>query len=433
MDYFFFLLNMFTISANGVLQLLFCGRFTGKQIRVRHLLFYLAALYGVDFIFLRLRLEGLAVFCMLIVLYGVNRLLLNNGRAASCVAAVLSLYVMQLSFGLTDSIESMIFVKLLGHTALINFMVVAATVTALVMCFLVYRMILRQYSMSRRPEEPYVWMLLPPCVFFLAAEMYVLKTAYSGVAEPYKAEVSENLAMLTFQLLGLAALFASLLACRHVRDGLQAQAELASLAQAADAQKTYVEQARARYELTRSFRHDVNEHLSVLAGLLSRGNTEQAETYLEKLKAVNSKLSFPYHSGNPVVDIILEDKLSIAVADNTEVQLSLNLPPCSVDDLDLCVIFSNALDNALKACAAIEGEKRISIRGKQQGDFYFLEFENTCESPSPIVAGTGLSNIRTITSRYGGAMTAEKTGCVFCLSVLLNISQHPDDRSLQTP
>ncbi len=431
MDYFSLWLSALTIAAQGGLQLLFSGRFTGKQLKAWHFLLYLAALYGLDGVFAHQ--GGLAVFGMLAALYGTNRLLLGSGRVPSCVTAVISVYVTELSFGILNSIEAVIFPRMLGRAALLNAAIAGAVLTALALCVLFYWIILRRCSLRQDPAEPYIWMLLPMCLFYFAAELYILRTAY-GAAEPYRTQAGKNAALLAVQVLGLAALFASLLACQRARDGFRAQSELASLAQAADAQKTYVAQAKMRYELTRSFRHDVNSHLSVLAGLLAGGKLEQAKAYLEKLKVVAGELSFPYHSGNPVVDILLEDKLELAIADGAEVQVSLRLPqPCGADDLDLCVIFSNALDNAIQACGAVRGKKWISIQGKQQGSFYLLVFENSCRFPAPVAAGIGLSNIRTAAERYGGAMTVEKTSSSFCLNVLLNISRHPQDRSLQSP
>ena len=101
----------------------------------------------------------------------------------------------------------------------------------------------------------------------------------------------------------------------------------------------------------------------------------------------------------------------------------IGLPkPCKVDSLDLCVIFANALDNAIQACRTADGPQSIRITGTRQGDFYMLSFENTCASCPLPPAGTGLSKIRSVAEKYHGAMLAEKNGCRFSLNVLLNIS-----------
>lgn len=121
-----------------------------------------------------------------------------------------------------------------------------------------------------------------------------------------------------------------------------------------------------------------------------------------------------------MVDILLGEKLGLA--EGVAAEVSLRLPsPCGVDDFDLCVIVANALDNAISACRAGEGERSVRVTGRRQGDFYILVVENTCpDGPLP-PAGTGFANIRAA-EKYRGAVLAEKKGRRFTLSVLLNIS-----------
>jgi len=89
-------------------------------------------------------------------------------------------------------------------------------------------------------------------------------------------------------------------------------------------------------------------------------------------------LSFPCQIGNPVignlvVDIMLGEKLGLGKAAGISTEVSLRLPkPCGIDDFDLCVIFANALDNAIHACQAVKGAKSIRISGEWQGDFYVI-------------------------------------------------------------
>lgn len=113
---------------------------------------------------------------------------------------------------------------------------------------------------------------------------------------------------------------------RHLCQGFRAQAALQSLTQAAHAQKVYITEARTRCEQTKSFRHDIKNHLSLLNGLRRRGKLEESREYLKKLETVSESLSFPYQTGNPVVDILLGEKLGLAKEIATEV-CSFGTPP----------------------------------------------------------------------------------------------------------
>lgn len=199
--------------------------------------------------------------------------------------------------------------------------------------------------------------------------------------------------------------------------------DLAGRGQAAKAQKIYLAEAQTRYEQTTAFRHDIKNHLLILDSMLRKGQLEESRAYLQKLNAASTALFFPYRTGNPVVDILLSEKLGLAAADGTKTQVSVILPKSSeIEDVDWCVIFANALDNALKACRAAEGSPEICISGKRQGDFYLLEFQNTCVEHSAPKKGTGLSNIQSVAEKYHGAILTQKQNGMFSLSVLLNIS-----------
>lgn len=200
-------------------------------------------------------------------------------------------------------------------------------------------------------------------------------------------------------------------------------AALASLEQSVRVQEAYVAEAQARYEKTRSFRHDLQNHLSVLDGLLRSGQIEEARGYLQKLEASSTALSPPCRTGDAAVDVVLGEKLELAGSRGIHAEAALRLPEGrAVDSFDLCVIFANALDNALRACGEAEGEPFLRVRGQRQGDFYRLEFENSCAAGPPPRAGMGLSNIRAVAEKYGGAVRFERAGGRFCLDVLLNIS-----------
>lgn len=60
-----------------------------------------------------------------------------------------------------------------------------------------------------------------------------------------------------------------------------------------------------------------------------------------------------------MADILLENKLGLARGCGIETECSLILPyPCPIGDMDLCIILSNALDNAVNYCRKMEAEVR---------------------------------------------------------------------------
>ena len=135
----------------------------------------------------------------------------------------------------------------------------------------------------------------------------------------------------------------------------------------------------------------------------------------------------------PKVDVLLEDKLAVAAARGVPVELAagFGLPDGVVSDFDWCVIFANALDNALTACCEHSecAEPFVRISCGRQGDFYLLEFVNSCDAGPLPPPGLGLTNVRTAAEKYHGTVSISKQNGEFKLALLLNISLPPDDIS----
>ena len=431
MDYFSLGLEILCLAGLSVMHMTFSSRLTGKKQRAWHLFVYFLLLCILELLSLAFAIPGsLTIGAGAAALYAMNRLALKNKRPASWTAAIFAVYISQLSFGIINSAEMMLFPHLIGKPLLYG-MVLFATMAAFFVCACCYGAIRKLLSLDADSQTPYLGLLLFPGLFFFAAELYLLHTSYRISVSSLSLPDTKNLALLSLQVMGLGALFCTLYAYRHLCRGFQAQAALQSLTQAAQAQKIYIAEAQMRYEQTKSFRHDIKNHFAVLDGLLHSGKWEEGRKYLKKLRTVSDTLSFPCQTGNPVVDILLGEKLGLARASGIDMEVSLLLPKfCGIDDLDLCVIFANALDNAICACQAGEGAKHIRIAGKQQGDFYLLSFENTCSGEPLPPAGTGLSNIQSAAKKYHGTMLTEKEGTLFSLNVLLNISLHSENASI---
>ena len=422
MDWFSLFMDGLCLGGQGVMHIIFVGHLTRKKQNLWHFPAYILLLAALQLIPAKFDIGGVvSVAVGVLELYAVSHFWMGNQRSVSWLASVLAFYISQLSFGIINSVEAALFPRFIG-SPLLYLLLIMAQALFFGLCIFCYRTVLKLLAWTEDSQTPYVGLLLFPGLFFFAAELYILQTSYSFFAPTISLEeIGRHSTLLLLQVMGLAALLCTLYAYRQLCKGFQAQAELRSLTQAAHTQKVYITEAQARYEQTKSFRHDIKNHLSVLDGLLRSGKLEEGREYLKKLETVSESLSFPHQTGNPVVDILLGEKLGLAKEIAAEV--SLVLPkPCGIDDFDLCVLFANALDNAIAACRANDGAKAIRISGKQQGDFYMLTFENTClDGPLP-PAGTGLSNIKAVAEKYHGALLTEKNGRQYVLSVLLNVS-----------
>jgi len=240
--------------------------------------------------------------------------------------------------------------------------------------------------------------------------------------------------LLAMHLLGLLSLFCILFFFKKLQQNFRLSTELSLFKQEEHSLNQYVEEAKTRYDRTKSLRHDIRNHIAVVKDLLRSGKLEEAVSYVEDLDDMAEKMSFPVSTNNPVVDILLGNKLGIAKSMGISVDCSLLLPyPCNIRDIDICIVLANALDNAIQACKRLDTgmEKQIYVSGRMQGDFIMMEMLNSFRGKGAFKKGTGLSNVKKVAEKYDGAMSIETRENVFILHVLFVIPRHPDDSTQQ--
>ncbi len=240
--------------------------------------------------------------------------------------------------------------------------------------------------------------------------------------------------MLAMYFLGLASLFCILFSYKKLQQIFRLGTEISLLEQQEHSLNQYVEEAKTRYDETKSFRHDIRNHIAVVKNLLQSGKLEEAVSYMEDMDDMAEKMSFPCSTNNPVVDILVGNKLGIAKSMGIDADCSLLLPyPCGIRDIDICIVLSNALDNAIHAVKGLDDsiEKYIRVSGRIQGDLLMIEIENSFPGKGVFKKGRGLSNIKKVVEKYDGAMNIETQENVFVLHVLLFIPQHPESSPQQ--
>ncbi len=170
------------------------------------------------------------------------------------------------------------------------------------------------------------------------------------------------------------------------------------------------------------FQHDIDNHFLVLSGLIHEKKYNEAEEYFNKLHETSDKLLIGIETGNPIVDILLNEKINFAKLNNIEVKQDIQaLADCSIEDMDLCIILANAIDNAIQACIKEKNVRpEIVITVRKRHRFLIVEVTNTMIPDNyTFEYGTGLENIKRIVEKYEGTMEIETSENCFRLSILL--------------
>lgn len=373
-------------------------------------------------------------------------LLLTAGGILICCAdwrsailfAALVVLIMQLCYGIVKSLLSILYPLMSAfnqNMVGIVFMLSGDLVSLLLTGFFCY-MVYRYFSYYEVMEKQYLFLVFIPVLMIFIMDEYINSVIYGMVITDSTGITvyTNHYQMFGMQILGMASLFCILFAYKKLLQGFRLGTELSLLEQEEHSLNQYVEEAKTHYEKTKSFRHDIRNHIAVVKELVQSGKTEQALHYIGDMEDIAEDLSFPCSTNNPVVDILVGNKLGIAKSMGIDVRCSLLLPyPCSLRDIDICIILSNALDNAIHACKNMndDAEKYIYVSGRIQGDFLMMEVENSFQGKGVFKKGTGLSNIKAVAERYHGAMSIKTQGKGFDLNVLLVIPQHSENISQQ--
>lgn len=114
-----------------------------------------------------------------------------------------------------------------------------------------------------------------------------------------------------------------------------------------------------------------------------------------------------------------------------------------IDDVSLCTIFANTMDNALEACLKIKdpGQRRIHVRARYAENGYFsYEITNSkqngvkmkrerfiTDKADPAAHGIGISSVKETVEKYGGTFDISFTDDEFKVIILIG------DRVLDLP
>ena len=228
----------------------------------------------------------------------------------------------------------------------------------------------------------------------------------------------------------LDVLVYSLTASRCRKEELERSLEISSIKE--HYQSSYIENARQQYEQIRRLKHDTKNSFLTISELIASGDTEKAYSFAVENSERLSLLRPFVQTKNPVVNALVNSKLSYAAGKGIKVSCLSADSIAGIRDTDLCSILGNALDNAIAACLSSKNEApELSLEiSCEQERFYTFTVKNSVASPvlgkNPELAsskrdksehGFGISIIRETAERYGGRADFFEENGLFCCRV----------------
>lgn len=186
----------------------------------------------------------------------------------------------------------------------------------------------------------------------------------------------------------------------------------------------------------RKFRHDFENLSFILNAYLNDNDIHGARAYFRKFVHMSSGTKLPYNTGNFALNALLAQKAKQYSDKNIDIQFDGCLPCDVVEDVDLCIIFGNALDNAIEACLKLDKDIRkiIEITVYNRADMLFITMTNPALDNVQILNnhvsttkadkschGIGLHSINYVARKYNGNMYLKYENGKFITDIELRI------------
>lgn len=152
--------------------------------------------------------------------------------------------------------------------------------------------------------------------------------------------------------------------------------------------------------------HDLNNHFLIIKNMVNH-NDESINNYVNNLKVDTSEI---VDSGNLVINYIINDKARLAKKDNIDLKIFITgIPTSYIDDIDMCIILGNLLDNAINGANKCD-DKFIEIKIdfdtnktliKVSNSYHLNHFDQKKIKPKN-GHGYGLLNIKNTVKKYNG-------------------------------
>lgn len=181
------------------------------------------------------------------------------------------------------------------------------------------------------------------------------------------------------------------------------------------------------------YKHDMLNHLDNIYGMLEQQDIEGAEEYLVSIHNNLQKVKAVINTGNSIIDVIFNSKASLAREYNIACYNNIVVPPrISINSVDLSIILSNVLDNAIEANQKITENRFIdshihiykdslfiSVSNRFDGNVRFQHDSYLTTKKEQSDHGIGLQNVKYVVNKHEGTMKIEHDDQIFTLSIML--------------
>ena len=189
---------------------------------------------------------------------------------------------------------------------------------------------------------------------------------------------------------------------------------------------------KAAIEEARQARHDMRHQLNQISALAESGDLDGLKTFLAQSVSRIPNLDMHFCE-NRAADSVTGYYCTLAKREGIPFRAQLDLPQTlPVDEIDMCLVLSNLLENALEASlraasarrqikvtAYLHAERLLLIETQNTFDGEIREKDGVFRSSKRKGSGIGIRSVRHIAEKTGGASTFTYQDGVFSAKVML--------------
>lgn len=281
------------------------------------------------------------------------------------------------------------------HLVIISFLVTIMTIIVYLVMSSVWCLVFKKTKVINHPFIFIVLLLAEFCAIF--PSVYLIFKEGSYLFEFDFIIVSSMIMIITL---------AFILYDQSQKDVIQNEYKNAK--QLMELEKTHYSEVEKRRVEMDKLRDNYKSFVSSAVDMLENGDTSQAEAVLQQFsQKIDSTRETPF-CHIPVINSILTDKEIQCKAKNIDLSVNIVLPQSVVvTQLELCSVFGNLIDNAIKACCKISEDDKREIRlfCGVSGKYIIFECINPALSgvkDAPEGTGYGFKILNSFAQKYNG-------------------------------
>ncbi len=197
-------------------------------------------------------------------------------------------------------------------------------------------------------------------------------------------------------------------------------------------QQARYDNLRGAIEETCHARHDLRHHFTQLSAMAENGDLDRIKTYLSNAQSKIPNLEMHF-SDNRAVDSVIGHYCASAQRDSVPFLAQIDLPEeLPVDEMDVCLVLSNLLENALeasiklhpgvryiKAEAYMHSMRLMLISVENAFDGQIREKDGVFRSSKRKGNGVGIQSVRRIAEKNDGGSSFRYDDGIFSAKVML--------------